>query len=102
MNDLLNWETLKLYFDEDLLDIPEEVGFTQKYLEDSQAAIMSISKNLLPLDHYRRLEVLDYLFNGGVAKILNSKGYANATVCLVCRVDHFTHVANCQGSHYNC
>lgn len=44
---------------------------------------------------YKVLEELDIDEHFEVSKFLNSKGYANLTVCPKCRIDDFIHVEGC-------
>ena len=46
---------------------------------------------------YLALEKLDIeQFDTALSHFLNSKGYANLTVCPCCRVDDFVHVESCE------
>lgn len=45
---------------------------------------------------YQLLQCLDLASEGLVACYLNMEGHANLTVCPLCRVDDFTHVAGCR------
>lgn len=50
---------------------------------------------------YISLEACDIINMYEVSKSLNSKGYANLTVCPCCHVDDFVHVESCELSKIN-
>ena len=55
--------------------------------------------NFLSNEDYAKLYVADFIMAGALGPVLNNNGAHHLTVCPLCHVDDFQHVAGCEMIH---